>query len=89
MHKTIVMRLIRPDKVINMIQKLITLEEELGQEYIIPPSFDMLEIVNDSRNTTPIIIVLSAGADPMVDIMEVQKKLKQQCKALSLGRGQA
>jgi len=83
------MRLIRPDKVINMIQKLITLEEELGQEYIIPPSFDMLEIVNDSRNTTPIIIVLSAGADPMVDIMEVQKKLKQQCKALSLGRGQA
>jgi len=89
LHKTIVMRLIRPDKVINMIQKLITLEEELGQEYIIPPSFDMLEIVNDSRNTTPIIIVLSAGADPMVDIMEVQKKLKQQCKALSLGRGQA
>jgi len=77
LHRTIVMRLIRPDKVVMMIQKLITQEEELGQEYIIPPSFDMLEIVNDSRNTTPIIIVLSPGADPMVDIMEVQKKLKQ------------
>jgi len=88
-HKTIVMRLLRSDKVINMIQKLITMEEELGQEYIIPPSFDMVEIVSDSRNTSPIIIVLSPGADPMVDIMEVQKKLKQHCKAMSLGRGQA
>lgn len=77
LHKTIIMRLLRPDKVINMVQKLITQEEELGQEYIIPPSFDMLEIVADSRNTSPIIIVLSPGADPMVDIMEVQKKLKQ------------
>lgn len=32
--------------------------------------------------------MLSPGADPMVDIMDVQKKLKQQMKALSLGRGQ-
>jgi len=43
----------------------------MGQYYIIPPSFDMEEIVKDSMNNTPIIIVLSAGADPMVDIMEV------------------
>lgn len=60
----------------------------MGQYYIIPPSFDMMEIVQDSINNTPIIIVLSPGADPMVDIMDVQKKLKQQMKALSLGRGQ-
>jgi ABC-type uncharacterized transport system ATPase subunit len=32
--------------------------------------------------------VLSAGADPMVDIMEVKTKLKQEMNALSLGRGQ-
>lgn len=89
LHKTIVMRLLRPDKVINMVQKLISMEEELGQDYIIPPSFDMSEIYADSRNTAPIIIVLSPGADPMTDIMEVSKKMKQQCKALSLGRGQA
>jgi len=41
LHKTIVMRLIRPDKVVLMIQKLISEEEEMGQYYIIPPSFDM------------------------------------------------
>jgi len=39
-------------------------------------------------NNTPIIIVLSAGADPMVDIMEVKTKMKQDMNALSLGRGQ-
>jgi len=71
LQKTIVIRLLRPDKVIMMIQKLISAEEEIGQYYIIPPSFDMEEIVNDSMNNTPIIIVLSPGADPMVDIMEV------------------
>lgn len=88
LHKTIVMRLLRPDKVIMMLQKLISEEEEMGQYYIIPPSFDMAEIVSDSINNTPIIIVLSAGADPMVDIMEVKTKLKQEMNALSLGRGQ-
>jgi hypothetical protein len=45
LHKAIVMRLLRPDKVVLMIQKLISLEEEMGQYYIIPPSFDMQEIV--------------------------------------------
>lgn len=88
LHKTIVMRLLRPDKVILMIQKLISEEEEMGQYYIIPPSFDMQEIVSDSINNTPIIIVLSPGADPMVDIMEVKTKMKQEMNALSLGRGQ-
>lgn len=88
LHKSIVMRLLRPDKVILMIQKLISEEEEMGQYFIIPPSFDMAEIVADSINNTPIIIVLSAGADPMVDIMEVKTKLKQEMNALSLGRGQ-
>jgi len=60
----------------------------MGQYYIIPPSFDMQEIVSDSINNTPIIIVLSPGADPMVDIMEVKTKMKQEMNALSLGRGQ-
>jgi dynein heavy chain len=89
LHKSIVMRLLRPDKVVIMIQKLITEEEEMGQYFIIPPSFDMAEIVADSINNTPIIIVLSPGADPMVDIMEVKTKLKQEMVAMSLGRGQA
>lgn len=63
-----VLRIIRPDKVIPMIQKLIVKEKEMGKEYIETPPFDMAEILNDSTNKTPIIIVISAGADPMTEI---------------------
>jgi dynein heavy chain len=68
LHKTVVMRILRPDKAVNMVQRLIVNEEELGRDYIIPPPFDMMEIYSDSNNKAPLIIVLSAGADPMIDI---------------------
>jgi dynein heavy chain len=88
LHKTVIMRILRPDKAVNMVQRLIVNEEELGRDYIIPPPFDMMEIYSDSNNKAPLIIVLSPGADPMIDIQELQKKLKQTCVPLSLGRGQ-
>ena len=49
----------------------------------------MEEIFADSNNKQPIIIVLSAGADPMTDIrnLSVEKKIK--FESLSLGQGQA
>lgn len=70
------MRILRPDRVITMVQRLIVNEEELGRDYIIPPAFDMMEIYADSNNKSPLIIVLSPGADPMIDIQELRVKLK-------------
>jgi dynein heavy chain, axonemal len=87
LHKTVIMRILRPDRAVAMVQRLIVAEEELGRDYIIPPAFDMMEIYSDSNNKSPLIIVLSPGADPMIDIQELRVKLKQQCVALSLGRG--
>jgi dynein heavy chain len=88
LHKTVIMRILRPDKAVNMVQRLIINEEELGRDYIIPPGFDLMEIYADSNNKAPLIIVLSAGADPMIDIQELSVKLKTKFVALSLGRGQ-
>jgi dynein heavy chain len=59
---------LRPDKVINVIQKLIKKEKELGPEYIMPPPFDMEKSYNDSYNNIPVIIILSPGADPMNEL---------------------
>jgi hypothetical protein len=42
------MRILRPDKVINMIQKLVKKEKELGPEFISPPPFDMEKSFGDS-----------------------------------------
>jgi dynein heavy chain len=62
------LRVLRPDKVIPVIQKLIKKEKEMGKEYIQPPPFDMEKSFTDSKNNIPIIIVLSAGADPMSEL---------------------
>lgn len=64
-------------------------EKELGEKYLSPPPFDMNEVFTDSTNKQPIIIVLSAGADPMRDIIKLSNEKKIKYESLSLGAGQA
>jgi len=40
-------------------------KREMGPFYIESPPFDLVGSVEDSSNTTPIIFVLSPGADPI------------------------
>ena len=63
-----ILRILRPDKVVDMVRKIIKKEPELQKPYIETPPFSIEEILNDSNNKQPIIIVLSAGADPMTEI---------------------
>jgi dynein heavy chain len=71
------LRVLRTDKVIPVIQKMIKKEKEMGPQYIIPPAFDMEKTFGDSSNKVPIIIVLSAGADPMSELMKLAHDKKQ------------
>lgn len=43
------LRVLRPDKVIPIIQKLIKQEKELGKGFITPPTFDMKKTLSDSK----------------------------------------
>jgi dynein heavy chain len=70
-RRVIVMRILRPDKVIAAIQKLIKKEKELGIRYITPPPFDLAKSFSDSTNKTPVIFVLSPGADPMSELQKL------------------
>lgn len=49
----------------------------------------MEDLFNDSTNKSPIIIVISPGADPMTEINNFSKKKKIAFESLSLGKGQA
>lgn len=79
------LRILRPDKVIPVIQKMIKKEPELGPEYIIPPPFDMEKSFADSSNKVPIIIVLSPGADPMNELQKLASQMKARVDSISLG----
>lgn len=69
-----VLRIIRPDKVIPAIMLLVEKDEELGQKYIMPPAFDLEKSFSDSFNNTPLIFVLSPGADPMAELKKMADK---------------
>jgi hypothetical protein len=50
LHKTIIISILRADKVIPMIQKIVKKQPELGKGFITPPPADMEEIFADSSN---------------------------------------
>jgi dynein heavy chain len=70
------------------IQQLIKKEPELGKAYITPPPFNLGKSYSDSTNKTPVIFVLSPGADPMSELSKLADKEKRRWKSLSLGQGQ-
>ena len=68
---------------------LYTLKEyvikELGRQYSISPLTSMEILFESSDKVTPIIFVLSQGADPNEQILGYAKKMKQRLQQKSLG----
>jgi len=60
---------------------------ELGAKFIESPPFDLEGTLADSSNITPIIFVLSPGADPIayLNALAVSKGMKDKMNAISLG----
>lgn len=67
-RRILVLRILRTDKVVPGIVKLIKKDKELGRSYTLPPPFDLAKSFSDSTNKTPVIFVLSPGADPMTEL---------------------
>ncbi|XP_064633532.1 dynein axonemal heavy chain 3-like isoform X2 [Lineus longissimus] len=65
-QELIVLRCLRPDKMVPAIQNFIT--ERMGNEYIEPPTFNLSLSYEDSSFFSPLVFVLSPGADPMAGL---------------------
>lgn len=88
LHKLIILRCIRPDKVVPAVQNYIV--EFMSQNFIEPPVFNLSEIYMDSSCTTPLVFVLSPSSDPMMALMKFAeiKGKKRTLQTISLGQGQ-
>jgi dynein heavy chain len=64
-------------------------EHEIGKFYLEIPRIDMQEIYQDSDVRTPVIFVLSQGADPTSQVYNFakQKGVFDTLKGISLGQG--
>jgi len=74
--------------VVQGIQNAIT--DDIGREFVDPPTFTTETIFYESRNNTPIIFILSPGSDPLSEIFRLGETLGKgkQIDILSLGQGQ-
>ena len=88
-RRLLILRIIRPDKIIPAIQNLII--DQMDKSFIDPPPFNLAQTFQDSNNLTPLIFVLSSGADPRIELENLAEKLslKGSLIKLSLGQGQA
>jgi dynein heavy chain len=68
-QELVILRGLRPDKVVQEVQKYIN--DELGSDFVDPPQFDLRASYNISTCETPIVFVLTTGADPMTILLRL------------------
>jgi dynein heavy chain len=85
-EKLLILRTIRPEKMIPACQNYIV--GELGEKFISPPPFDLAKVYSDSNSTSPLIFILSPGSDPFASLSSFAQAKKRIIKPISLGQGQ-
>jgi dynein heavy chain len=86
-----VIRCFRPDRVYNGVKRFVM--GEIGEAYVQPPVLDYHRIFHSSAPQTPVIFILSPGADPQSDIQALGVTMgfspPTKFRFLAMGQGQA
>lgn len=84
-EKMLILKIFRPEKILFCVSRYV--QHYLGQFYLDPPPAIMEKIHADSDVSTPIIFVLSQGADPTATVLNFAKQrgMEDNLKSISLG----
>ncbi|XP_068166194.1 dynein axonemal heavy chain 12-like [Antennarius striatus] len=89
LQKLIVLRCLRPDKMTPAVIKFVT--QNMGKPFVQPPPFDLSKSYLDSTPSSPLVFMLSPGADPMASLLKFAKSKQMvgnRFQSISLGQGQ-
>ncbi|KAH6589529.1 hypothetical protein BASA61_005592 [Batrachochytrium salamandrivorans] len=87
-QKLLVLRCLRADRITSGIQDFVAIQ--LGDRFIEPQTSDLSALFKESNPTTPLIFVLSSGADPANSLYKFAEDMRMSKKltSVSLGQGQ-
>jgi len=84
--KLLLVRSIREDRALLCVSEFIV--EVLGKRYVDSRPLDLRALHDEADKFTPMIVLLSMGADPTNAITELARRKKKQVRAISMGQGQ-
>ena len=84
--KLCLVKVMREEKLLFAIKLFI--EKTMGKEFLESPPFSIASAYDDSLNSTPLIFILSAGANPVNFLKQFAKTKDIVVRSLSLGQGQ-
>lgn len=87
-QKVMLLRMLRPDKVVPAIQDFVA--SSLGAKFTEPPPFDLAGSYEESSNTVPLLFVLSPGSDPTAALLQFadSRGYGSKIAVISMGQGQ-
>ena len=87
-QRLLVLRCVRADKLTGALSQFVARHQ--GREFIESPPFSFAQTYGDSNSTTPIIFILSRGADPTTKLMQyaADAGYRDKTVSISLGQGQ-
>ncbi|GBG33121.1 Dynein heavy chain 5, axonemal [Hondaea fermentalgiana] len=87
-NKLQVIRALRVDRTIPAVRNFVRAVPAMGARYVDPVTDTIESVYEDSSFSTPIIYLLSLGADPTDAIQQLGAKKKRAVSAVSMGQGQ-
>merc|ERR1711871_1853084 len=87
-QRTLVIRCLRTEKIVFAVGQYV--EAKLGKLFIQSPPYTLSDVFPDTSNISPIIFVLSQGADPLGALFRFaeEQQMRDDLECISLGQGQ-
>jgi len=86
--KVVILRCLRPDKVVAAVTEFVA--TVLGQGFVEPPPFNLEKSFKESSGSTPLLFVLSPGSDPTAALLKFADDMSfsHKLSTISMGQGQ-